>query len=109
MAARTVGRLGRGGGPAPALLSPPLRRCEAAGLEEGVGEHRHERMAVQAGPGPALEGVAAGFLLQLLVGLLARPARLDGGDRESVVEGKRGDPGGRRILKKKKQVRILHW
>src|SRR3712207_8355205 len=77
MAARTAGRLGRGGGPAPARLSPPLRRCEAAVLEEGVGEHRHERMAVQAGPGPALEVVEAEFVLQLLVGLDRKSTRLN--------------------------------
>src|SRR3712207_9188238 len=95
MAARTAGRLGRGGGPAPARLSPPLRRCEAAVLEEGVGEHRHERMAVQAGPGPALEVVEAEFVLQLLVGLLARPARLDGGRERLRSEERRVGEEGR--------------
>ena len=40
-------------------------------LEEGVSNHRHERMTVKALPGPALEVVETEFLFQLLVGLLA--------------------------------------
>jgi hypothetical protein len=47
-------------------------------LEEGEGDHRHEDVAVQAGPGAALEVIEAEFLLQLLMRLLAGPARLDG-------------------------------
>ena len=31
-------------------------------LEEGVGDHRHERMTVKALPGPALEVIEAEFL-----------------------------------------------
>ena len=46
-------------------------------LEEGVSNHRHERMAVQALPGAALEVVEAEFFLELLMRLLADPARLD--------------------------------
>jgi hypothetical protein len=67
-AARTVGRLGCGGGPA--RLFPPLRHGKAAVLEECVGEHRHEDVAVQASPGAALEVIETEFFLQLLVGLL---------------------------------------
>lgn len=91
MAARMAGRLGCGGGPA--RLFPPLRRGEAAVLEKGVGEHRHERVSVQPGPGSALEVVEAERLLELLVGLLAGPARLDGG-RERVQAGVGGKIAG---------------
>src|SRR5688572_206685 len=81
IACRTVGRLGWGGGPA-RLFPPPRRGGQAAALEEGEGEHRHERVAVQPRPGPALEVIEAELLLELLVGLLAGPARLDrGGER----------------------------
>ena len=48
-------------------------------LEEGIGDHRHERVAVKALPGPALEVIEAEFLFQLLVSLLANPPRLYGG------------------------------
>jgi hypothetical protein len=48
-------------------------------LEERVGDHRHERVAVQAGPGSALEVVEAELLFHLLVRLLAGPARFDRG------------------------------
>ena len=47
-------------------------------LEEGVGDHRHECMTMQALPGPSLEVIEAKFFLELLVGLLANPSRLDG-------------------------------
>ena len=40
---------------------------------------RHQRVTMQAGPGAALEVVEAEFLLELLVRLLAHPARLDRG------------------------------
>jgi hypothetical protein len=48
-------------------------------LEEAEGEHRHQGVPVQPGPGPALEVVEAELLLELLVRPLARPARLDQG------------------------------
>ena len=51
---------------------------EAAILQEGVGDHRHERVPVQACPGSSLEVVEAEFFLELLMRLLADPARLDG-------------------------------
>jgi hypothetical protein len=44
MAWRTAGRVGWGGGPL-ILFFPPCC-CEAAMLEEGVRDHRHERMTV---------------------------------------------------------------
>ena len=60
------------------LFSPP--RCfEAAVLQEGEGEHRHERMAVETLPGSPFEVIEAKFLFQLLMGLLANPSCLDGG------------------------------
>ena len=48
-------------------------------LEEGVSDHRHERMTVKALPGSSLEVIETEFFFQLLVGLLANPSRLDGG------------------------------
>src|SRR5262249_976084 len=45
-------------------------------LEECVSDHRHERMTVQALPRSALEVIETGFFFQLLVSLLANPARL---------------------------------
>jgi hypothetical protein len=50
------------------LFSPP-RFFEAAVLQEGEGEHGHERMTVKAQPGSPFEVVEAEFLFQLLVGL----------------------------------------
>ena len=61
-------------------------------LEESVGDHRHERMAVQTLPGSALEVIEPEFFFQLLVRLLANPARLDGG-RESTQVRLRGQVG----------------
>ena len=54
-------------------------------LEEGVSDHRHERMTVKALPGPSLEVVEAEFLFQLLMGLLADPSRLDCGGQGAQV------------------------
>ena len=48
-------------------------------LEEGVRDHRHERMTVKALPGSSLEVVKTEFFFHLLVSLLANPTRLDGG------------------------------
>ena len=48
-------------------------------LEEGVSDHRHERMTVQTLPGSSLEVVKNEFFFHLLVSLLADPTRLDGG------------------------------
>jgi hypothetical protein len=42
-------------------------------LEEGVSDHRHERMTVKALPGPSLEVVKTEFFFHLLVSLLADP------------------------------------
>jgi hypothetical protein len=60
------------------LFFPPCR-CEAAILERGVSDHRHERVTVKALPGSSLEVIETEFFFQLLVSLLANPSRLDGG------------------------------
>ena len=54
-------------------------------LEEGVGDHRHERMTVKALPGSSLEVIKTEFFFQLLVSLLANPSRLDGGRQGAQV------------------------
>ena len=54
-------------------------------LEEGVGDHRHERVPVQALPGSALEVIEAEFFFHLLMGLFADPPRLDGGGQGAQV------------------------
>ena len=58
------------------LFSPP-RSFEATELEEGEGDHRHERMAVKSLPGSPFEVVEPKLLFQLLMGLLANPSSLD--------------------------------
>jgi hypothetical protein len=47
-------------------------------LKEGVGDHRHENVAVKALPGAPFEVVEAEFFFQLLVRLFADPSRLEG-------------------------------
>jgi len=54
-------------------------------LQEGEGEHRHERMAVKTLPGSPFEVVEAKFLFQLLMGLLANPSCLDGGSQRAQI------------------------
>ena len=76
-ARRIAGSVGLGG-PWRNFFSPARLR-EAAALQVGVGDHRHERVAVQAMPGSAFEVIEAEFFLEPLVGLLADPARLDRG------------------------------
>jgi hypothetical protein len=63
----------------------PLYYREAAILEEGVRDHRHERMAVKALPGSPLEVIETEFFFQLLVSLLANPSCLDGGRQGAQV------------------------
>ena len=58
-------------------------------LEEGVGDHSHERMTVKALPGSSLEVIEAEFFFQLLMALLADPSCLDGGSQGAQVR-----PGG---------------
>ena len=57
-------------------------------LEEGVSEHRHERMTVKALPRSSLEVVEAEFLFQA-DGPARSPSRLDGGRQGAQVP-----PGG---------------
>src|ERR1700684_4282021 len=88
-ARRIAGGVGLGG-PWRGLFSP-ARRGEAAALQVGVGDQRHERVAVQAMPGSAFEVIEAEFFLELLVGLLADPSRLDrGGERLEAGVGRQG-------------------
>src|SRR5437667_12251395 len=54
-------------------------------LEEGVSDHRHERVTVKAVPGSSLEVIETKFFFQLLVSLLANPSRLDGGRQGAQV------------------------
>src|SRR5277367_861700 len=76
------------GGPSRNLFSPALF-SEATALQEGVCDHGHEGVAMQAMPGSALEVIEAEFFLELLVGLLADPSRLDrGGERLEVGVGR---------------------
>ena len=48
-------------------------------LQEGEGEQAQERVVVQPAPAAALEVVEPQLVLELLVQLLADPARLDQG------------------------------
>jgi hypothetical protein len=78
MRRRTAGRLGRGGGPGSGGV-PTLFPPEPQMLQEGEGELAQERVVVQATPAPAFEMVEPELVLELLVHLLADPARLDQG------------------------------
>src|SRR3954452_19682594 len=79
MARRISGSEGCGGGPLPSTFFPPPRSLQAPVLQVGEGDAGHQGVPVQAGPGPALEGAEPEFLLQVLMCLLAGPARLDRG------------------------------
>src|SRR5215217_5679050 len=81
MARRISGSDGCGGGPLRRSFSPPPRRLQAPVLQIGKGDAGHQRVPMQPGPGPAFEVAKPELLLELLVHLLARPARLDGGDQ----------------------------
>ena len=62
-----------------------LCRPWATELEEGEGDHRHERMAVKSLPGSPFEVVEPKLLFQLLMGLLANPTCLDGGSQSAQI------------------------
>ena len=47
-------------------------------LEEGIGEHRHKRMAMKALPGSTLEVIKTELFFELLMRLFTDPALLDG-------------------------------
>jgi hypothetical protein len=83
--ARWVGEADRGLFFLPRLGEPP-------GLQEGVGHHRHQGMAVKSGPGSSFEVIEAQFFLELLMRLLANPARLDRAG-ESLDRGPAGQIG----------------
>jgi len=63
----------------------PSRCFEATVLQEGEGEHGHERMAVKTLPRSPFEVVEAKLLFQLLMGLLANPSCLDGGRQGAQI------------------------
>ena len=54
-------------------------------LEEGVGNHCHEGVAMKALPRSTLEVIEAEFFLELLVCLFADPSRLNGGRQGAQV------------------------
>jgi hypothetical protein len=54
-------------------------------LEEGVSDHGHQCVTVQALPGSSLEVIKSEFFFQLLMGLLANPSRLDRGSQRAQV------------------------
>ena len=58
-------------------------------LEECISDHGHERMTMKTMPRPSLEVVEAELLLQLLMGLLTDPSRLDCGSQAGQIH-----PGG---------------
>ncbi len=79
MTARLMaGRVGWGG-PSLVLFFPRvLLLLQTPMLQEGVGDHSHEGVAVQALPGSSFKMIEAEFLLHLLMSLFAHPARLHG-------------------------------
>jgi hypothetical protein len=87
MARRISGSDGCGGGPSRTSFFPPTRSLQAPVLQIGKGNAGHQRVPMQAGPGPTFEvaepvdPLRGSTLLELLVHLLAGPARLDGGDQ----------------------------
>jgi hypothetical protein len=54
-------------------------------LEEGAGNHRHERMTMQTLPGSTLEVIEPPFLFQLLLRFLTNPSRLDSGRQDAQI------------------------
>src|SRR3954449_1399281 len=87
MARRISGSDGCGGGPLGATFFPPPRCLQAPVLQISKGNANHQRVPMQASPGPAFEvaepvnPLRGSTLLELLMHLLARPARLDAGDQ----------------------------
>src|ERR1700759_2214012 len=79
MARRISGSDGCGGGGLGTTFFSPPRSLQAPVLQIGKGNAGHQRVPMQAGPGPAFEVTEPELLLELLVHLLARPACLDAG------------------------------
>ena len=80
MARWMAGRLAFGGPDLPSTVFFPSRLAlpgEAQVLQVGVGDARHQPVPVQPGPGPAVVVPDPELALELLVRLLAHPARLD--------------------------------
>ena len=71
-----AGRLGCGGGPL-AFLFSPCGGLQPQMLQEQIRDQRQQRMPVQPAPRAALEVIEPELFLELLVRLLAHPARLD--------------------------------
>src|SRR3954447_18038623 len=80
MARRISGSDGCGGGPLGTSFFPPPRRLQAPVLQISKGDAGHQGVAMQTGPGPALEVAEPEFLLEQLMYLLAGQPRLEGGD-----------------------------
>ena len=79
MARRISGSDGCGGGPLRPSFFPPARSLQAPVLQIGKGHAGHQRVPMQPGPGSAFEVAEPEFLLELLMHLLTRPARLYAG------------------------------
>ena len=77
MARRISGSEGCGGGPSGSTFSPPTRSPQAPVLQIGESDAGHQRVPVQAGPGPTLEIAETKLLLQLLMHLLDSPIAND--------------------------------
>jgi hypothetical protein len=54
------------------LFFPPCL-CEATVLQEDIGDHGHQRVAMKTSPGSPLEVIKPVFLFQLLMRLFANP------------------------------------
>jgi len=61
------------------ILFFPPHLCEATVLQEGVGDHGHQRVAMKTSPGSPLEVIKPEFLFQLLMRLFANPSSFGGG------------------------------
>jgi hypothetical protein len=85
MARRRAGRLRDGGGPGTrgAIFHRPRRARlgKAKVLQIGKRDAGHQCVSVQPRPRASLEVAKTKFLLELLMPLLADPARLDRGDQ----------------------------
>ena len=92
-ARRISGSEGCGGGPLRSTFFPPPRRLQAPVLQVGEGDAGHQRLPVQACPGPALEVAEAEFLLQLLMCLLAGQRAL------TVTASRRSEVRGGKLLR----------
>ena len=65
----------------PSLVRAVLGEAEV--LQVGVSDAGHQRVSVQSRPRAAFEVTETQFLLELLMRLLAHPARFDGGGKKA--------------------------